>query len=115
MLKDLLRPGDWLAKVDLKGAYFTIPIHHDHRAFLRFQHVDRVFQFTCLQFNLSSAPWVFTKTLRPAIALLRELGLRLIIYIDNILATGMSKELLRDQVQGLIYLLESLGYVVNYK
>ena len=26
-----------------------------------------------------------------------------------------SEELLRDQVQGLTYLLESLGYVINYK
>ena len=75
MLKDLFRPGDWLAMVDMKDAYFTIPIHHNHRAFIRFQHKDRVLQFTCLPFGLSSAPWVFTKTLRPAIALLREMGL----------------------------------------
>jgi len=26
-LKDLLQPGDWLAKVDLKDAFFTIPIY----------------------------------------------------------------------------------------
>ncbi len=25
-LKNLIKPGDWLAKVDLKDAYFTIPI-----------------------------------------------------------------------------------------
>ena len=26
MLKDLIKPGDWLAKVDLKDTYFAIPI-----------------------------------------------------------------------------------------
>ena len=42
-----------------------------------------MYQFNCLPFSLSSAPWVFTKTLKPVIALLRELGVRLIAYIDD--------------------------------
>ena len=67
-LKDLLKPGDWLAKIDLKDAFFTIPIHPGHRRYLRLTFEDRVYQFNCLPFGLSSAPWVFTKTLKPVIA-----------------------------------------------
>ena len=31
------KQGDWLAKIDLKDAYFMTPVHHQDRKFLRFQ------------------------------------------------------------------------------
>ena len=112
-LKTLLQPGDWMAKVDLKYAYFSIPIHPDHRKYLHFQFLDKTYQFTRLPFGLASAPWVFTKTLRPAAALARELGMRVIVYIDDILLMAESREKLCDQTLALVYLLECLGFVIN--
>ena len=58
-------------------------------------------------------PWVFTKTLKPAITLLRELGVRLVVYIDDILIMAESEQLARDHTLGLIYLLENLGFIVH--
>ena len=65
--------------------------------------------------RLSSAPWVFTKTLRPVVTLLRELGLRMVVYIDDILVMAESEAQLKDHVRCLVYLLENLGYIINYK
>ena len=31
MLKDLLKPNDFMAKIDLKDAYFTVPIWKGHQ------------------------------------------------------------------------------------
>ena len=36
LLRDILQPNDWLGKIDLKDAYFVIPIWRDHRKYLRF-------------------------------------------------------------------------------
>ena len=33
-LRDLLRPGDWLGKIDLKDAYLVISIDQTHRDYL---------------------------------------------------------------------------------
>ena len=68
-LKNLLQARDWLTKMYLKDAYFAVPIHPEHRKYLRFSMANKSYQFTCLPFGLASVPRVFTKTLRPVAAL----------------------------------------------
>ena len=36
MVKDLVKPHDWLAKIDLKDAYFLVPMDPNHYQFLQF-------------------------------------------------------------------------------
>ena len=69
-------------KVDLKGAYFMLPIHQEDRAFLKFIFHEKTYQFRCLPFGLACAPWVFTKIIKPLTAQLGQLGMWPIVYID---------------------------------
>ena len=110
MLKDLLRAGDWMAKIDLKDVYFMIPTSQEDRDFLKFQWKDQMYKFNCFPFGLSSVP----KTTRPVVAALREIGLHLIIYIDNILLMAETKSLFNYHVTAVVYLLENLGFVINH-
>ncbi len=109
-LKDLIKPGDWLAKMDLKDAYFVIPIDPSHRKYLWFVVDNQTYQFDCLSFGLAAAPWVFTKTLKPVAATLHQMGVRLICYIDDILLLAETQTVAEEQVKGLQYLLECLGF-----
>ena len=87
-LRELLKANDWMVKIDLKDAYFTVPIHPTHQPFLRFMVNQQPYQFTCLPFGLSCAPWVFTKVMKPISIFLRSMGVRMIVYIDDILVMG---------------------------
>ena len=110
MLKDILKPGNWMTKIDLKDAYFTIPMTPDQRRLLRFRWQGTTYQFNCLPFGLSSAPWVFTKTTKPIMTILRTMGLRLIIYIDDILLMAETQSTAREHTAGLVFLLEIINH-----
>ena len=92
-LTSLLKQGDWLVKLDPKDAYFSIPINPEHMKRLCFVVENGTYQFNCLPFSLALISWVFTKTLKPVAALGQELGMQLIVYIDNILLLAKSKEM----------------------
>uniref|UniRef100_A0A1X7SPV2 Reverse transcriptase domain-containing protein n=1 Tax=Amphimedon queenslandica TaxID=400682 RepID=A0A1X7SPV2_AMPQE len=55
----------------------------------------------------------YTKTLKPTTALGRELRIQLVVYIDDILLMAETREKVRDQGLGLLYLLQCLGFTVN--
>jgi hypothetical protein len=107
----LVRKGDWLAKVDLKDAYFTVAVKESHHKYLRFRWKNRVFE----AFGLSPAPRIFTKILKVVMAFLRRRGIRLVIHLDDILILNESKEGLLADNDIVIGLLQSLGFLINWE
>jgi hypothetical protein len=113
-VKYIIQPGDWMAKTDLQDAYFLVAVTLEHRKFLRFFWNDVLYDYSCLPFGLSSAPRVFTKLLKPVVAYLRELGIRLVIYLDDLLILNNSISGQLHDLRIVINLLESLGFIVNF-
>lgn len=109
------RKRGFLLKIDLKEAYSVMSISPKHRKRLRFQWDNKIYQYTSLPFGLGEAPRIFTKTLKPVVGLLRRQGVRLIIYLDDILIMAESREKLRSHRDSTLYLLQKLGYVINWK
>ena len=51
LLRSILRENDYMMKLDLKDAYFSIPIAVEHRRYLRFIFNDLLYEFQCLPFD----------------------------------------------------------------
>ena len=73
-----------------------------------------MYQFNCLPFHLSSAPWVLMKSTRLIVATLKFMGMRVIIYTDNILIMDEFRTMAKEHRAGLIFLLENLGFIIDH-
>jgi hypothetical protein len=114
-LVGLLQHQDWMCEIDLKDAFFCVKICPTHRKFLRFIWQGKMMQFCSLPFGLASAPRTFTKVLKPVMALLRRVGLKVVIYLDDLLLMNQSQQGLVKDRDSVLWLLESLGFVINHK
>ena len=55
----LMKPNCWMAVLDLKDAYYSVPIATEDRKYLRFEHGGQLYEFVCLPNGLFSAPRIF--------------------------------------------------------
>ena len=108
-------PGDYMVSLDLKDAYFSVPIHPLDRKLLRLFWKGQRFEFTYLPFGYSLAPRVFTKILKPFAVTRRPKGIRISIYIDDILIIASSAKQEATHLAIIRNSLESQGFLVNIK
>ncbi len=110
-----IQPQDWFAAIDLKDAYFHVSILPRHRPFLRFAFEGRAWQYRVLPFGLSLSPRVFTKVVEGALTPLREVGVRILNYLDDWLILAQSREQLGDHRDLVLRHLSQLGLRVNWE
>ena len=113
MAMNFVSLGDYMVSLDLKDAYFSVPIFRPHCKYLRFIWRDQRYEFTCLPFGYSLAPRVFAKIFKPVVAQLRLNDLRIAIFLDDILLVASSFAECMEQLSLLRKLLESIGFVIN--
>nr|CAH7748138.1 unnamed protein product [Callosobruchus chinensis] len=66
----------------------AIPVHIRYRKYLRFLFEGNYYQFVCLPFGLLTAPFCFTKLLKPVVEKLRPGGTVTANYLDDFLIIG---------------------------
>ena len=109
----LIRPGCFMASVDLNDAYYSIPIAEEDRKFLMFEWKGKYHQFKCLPNGLSSAPRIFTKILKPVYAHPRSNGHTCMGHIDDSLFIGQTFHLCQQNIMDTVTLFTKLGFTVH--
>ena len=107
--------GCWMASLDLKDAYFHVPIHPSHWKLLRFAIAGAYYQYKVLPFGLSLAPLVFTRVLGAVVSHLRSQGVQLHAYLDDLLVLASDPEQLRLSLMLVMRTLCLAGYTLNLK
>ena len=110
-----IRRNDWMVSIDLKDAYLQVPMSVQSRRYLRFVAGGRAWQFRVLCFGLTTAPQVFTRIMAPVSAILHELGVRILRYLDDWLILASSEEEAIQARDKVLDLCAELGIVVNLK
>ena len=88
----LLEHNDYLFSFDLKSGYHHVDIVEAHQKFLGIEWGGAYYVFTVLPFGLSTACYVFTKLMRPLVRYWRASGIRIVLYLDDGLATAADKQ-----------------------
>ncbi len=103
----------WATSIDLKDAFFHIPVHPAHRKYLRFI-VDGVhYQFKALPFGLGMSPYVFTRVMKSVGTYARSQGLLLFLYLDDWLLLSNNNGEAVLWINWLLKLVQSLGLLPN--
>ena len=62
-----------MIKLYFKNAYLSVPLYYYHRKFVAFRWRGLLWRFASFSFGLISAPFMFTKLMKPIIATLKKL------------------------------------------
>lgn len=111
---NLLTPGAYMTSIDLKDAYYSVPIHPSCRKFLRFTWNGNLYEFNCLPFGLCTAPRIFTKIMRVVSRHLRKQGIALVTYLDDILTISSNFKISEQNTNYILKLLFKLGFNINF-
>ena len=110
---NLITSGCYLASIDLKDAYNSVPIHSDYIKYLKFFWIGQLYKFLVLPNGLCSEPRKFTKLIKPPNSILRMEGHIIAIYIDDLINVGHTCDEYYKNIDSYINLLQHLGFKIH--
>lgn len=81
---NLIKQDCFMAKMDIKDAYYSVSAKPHDRKFLKFMHKGKLYEFCALPNGLSVGPRKFTKLLKPPLSILLIKRINVEAFIDDV-------------------------------
>ena len=109
----MIKPGCYLASIDIKDAFYSVPIHVAHKKYLKFMWVCTAYAYNAMPNGYVDSMRIFTKIMKPVFAWLRGQGFTSVIYVDDSLLYGFTFEQCLANIKITLHTLHELGFVVH--
>ena len=103
------------AVVDLTDAYYMVKLHESSRKYCRFIIDGIIYEYVALPMGLTCSARIFTRVALFIGGRLRKLGVRMVLYIDDLLVIARSREECAHHVQLLLDEVAKFGFLLNEK
>ena len=118
---DILEPGMWMAKVDLKWAYRSVPLHKDQYVLTGLQwqfegdNEPTTLVDTTFPFGARKSPAHFNRITKAIKRMMVRKGYNCTVFLDDFLLYEQSFTDCATSLATLITLLRALGFRINWK
>ena len=109
---ELIRPGVYMVSINLKDVFYSVPVHKNHQAYLKF-FVDEYLKFVCMPNGYAPAMQIFTKLSKMLFLILREKGFLSVVYVGDPYLQGNDYEGCFSNVLKTKEILRSLGFTIH--
>ena len=79
----LVSKNCFFASIDLKDAFFSVPVNKDHQKLLECIWKGKIYKFTFMPHGYSDSMRVFNKLMKPPFLYSRTRGFISVIYLDD--------------------------------
>ena len=108
--------NSWACKLDLKDAYWHVPLHNSAQKFLTSKLGKRKFKWKVMPFGLKTAPYIFSKLMNTVIKHIRsKYNILIFNYLDDILILANNPITCKTQIKTVIKILNNLGWNISFK
>ena len=102
-----------MASVDLKDAFFTIPVHILHQKYFKFEWFNQFYKFLGMPNGYSDAMRIFTKMLKPVFGYLRKQGHLSVVFVDDSYLQADTEQECIKNINATVNILTMLGFTIH--
>ena len=108
----MVEPMVFMASIDLKDAFFSVPVYENHQKSLKFFVKDN-YEFVCMPNGYDPAMRIFTKITKIPFTYLRRKGHLSVVCVDDSYLQGKTYEQCLQNITGSINILQELRFTIH--